>query len=63
MRAWLVALRKKKGMTQVEVSKLAGIPQPSYCHIERGCIEPRSATAKKIASVLGFDWTKFYEDE
>ncbi|HCK85250.1 MAG TPA: XRE family transcriptional regulator [Hyphomonadaceae bacterium] len=32
----LVALRKKKGMTQVELSKRLGKPQPFISYIERG---------------------------
>jgi transcriptional regulator with XRE-family HTH domain len=32
----LVALRKKKGLTQVELSKRLGKPQPFISYIERG---------------------------
>lgn len=32
----LVALRKEKGMTQVELSKRLGKPQPFISYIERG---------------------------
>jgi transcriptional regulator with XRE-family HTH domain len=32
----LVALRKKKGVTQVELSKRLGKPQPFISYIERG---------------------------
>jgi transcriptional regulator with XRE-family HTH domain len=61
MRDWLIKLRKKKGLTQVEVAEKAGISQPSLCDIERGVTSPRPDTAKKIAEVLDFPWTKFFE--
>lgn len=31
--------------------------------IELGERRPSVEVAKKIAAVLGFDWTRFYEDE
>lgn len=50
-------------MTQAEIANRAGIKQPSYCNIETGKWHPSVATAKKIAAVLGFDWTRFYEED
>lgn len=61
MRDWLVAIRVAKGMTQAEVAEKAHISQPSLCDIERGINSPRPDTAKKIAEVLDFPWTKFFE--
>ena len=61
MRNWLIAIRKKRGLTQVEVAEKVGISQPSLCVIERGITSPRPDTAKKIAEVLDFPWTKFFE--
>lgn len=61
MRSWLVAIRKQRGLTQVEVAEKVGISQPSLCDIERGVTSPRPDTAKKIAEVLDFPWTKFFE--
>lgn len=34
-----------------------------YSKIERGEKNPSVDVAKKIAAVLGFDWTHFYEDQ
>lgn len=62
MREWLIATRKSKDLTQADVAKLAGITQPALCNIEQG-IGLRPATAKKIAAVLGVDWTRFYDDD
>ncbi len=61
MRDWLVAIRKEAGVTQKRVSEQSGISQSSYCDIEKGEINPAVKTAKAIAGVLGFDWTRFYE--
>lgn len=63
MRQWLIDTRKEKAMTQHEVAKLAGISQPSLHEFETGKATPKPETAKKISKVLGFHWTRFYEEE
>lgn len=60
---WLIAIRKKKKLSQKNVSEKVGITQPSYCNMEKGKIKPSVPVAKKIADVLGFDWTRFFEEE
>lgn len=62
MRNWLSDMRKAKGMSQAAASKAVGIAQASYCYIENGKRRPSVETAKKIAALLGFDWTRFYEE-
>lgn len=62
MREWLAGKRIKMGMTQKNVSDMVKISQPSYHNIEKGNRRPSVETAKKIAEVLDFDWTRFYED-
>lgn len=62
-RTWLLAVREEKQVTQKFVSEQVGIAQPSYCNIEKGKCSPSVATAKKIAAILGFDWTRFYEED
>lgn len=61
MRAWLINLRGNK--SQKEIAGECGISQNYYSWIETGERDPSVSTAKKIAEVLGFNWTKFYEDE
>jgi len=61
LRKWLLDLRK--GRTQAEVAKEAGITQQMYSFIELGERRPSVEVAKKIAAVMGFHWTKFFEDE
>lgn len=63
MENWLTAIRNENNITQSECAKRANIAQPYYCQIENGERRPSVETAKAIALVLGFDWTRFYEDE
>jgi len=64
MRAWLVEIRTTAKMSQQEVADAAGISQSYYAGIETGSRgKPLSVpVAKKIAVVLGFDWTQFYDE-
>ena len=50
-------------MSQREVADQIGIKPPSYCNIENGKRRPTVETAKRIGAVLGFDWTRLFEDE
>jgi len=61
LRKWLIELRK--GYSQTQIAKAAGITQQMYSFIELGVRRPSVEVAKKIAAVLGFDWTRFFEDE
>ncbi|MBD5118534.1 MAG: helix-turn-helix transcriptional regulator [Clostridiales bacterium] len=63
MRNWLITIRKEKGYPQKYVAELIGVAPPSYCNIEKGKTSPAVSTAKKIGAVLGFDWTRFYDDD
>lgn len=62
MRNWLIALRELKGLSQKAVSEAIGVAQPTYWEYEHGDSTPSVPIAKKIAAVIGFDWTLFYED-
>ena len=61
MRKWLIELRK--GYTQTQIAEAVGITQQMYSAIELGERRPSVEVAKKIAAVLGFKWTLFYQDE
>ena len=61
MRKWLIELRK--GYSQTQIAEAVGISQQMYSAIELGERRPSVEVAKKIAAVLGFHWTKFFEDE
>ncbi len=58
---WLIEIRKNKDLTQKEVAILANISQAHYATIETGVKKPSVKTAKKIAEVLEFEWTRFFE--
>ena len=63
MRKWLKDLRTATGITQAKVAEAAGICESAYSMIESGKRDCAVDTAKKIAAVLGFDWTRFFEDD
>lgn len=50
-------------MSQEDISKKVGISRAGYSNIENGKRRPSVAVAKKVAAVLGFDWTRFYETD
>jgi transcriptional regulator with XRE-family HTH domain len=58
---WLLEKRKSANMTMRQVSAKTGISESAYCLIEKGMRRPSVNTAKKIAKVLNFDWTRFYD--
>lgn len=62
MRQWLIQLRELKGMTQLDVASQSGISRSYYSGVELGTRNVKPATAKRIAQVLGFDWTLFFEE-
>lgn len=61
MRKWLIELRGCR--SQTEIANLCGISQSFYSLLESGTREPSVTTAKRIASVLSFDWTSFFEED
>ena len=63
MRIWLKKIRKSQNLTQYEVAVACDISRTMITEVENGKAMPSPKTAKKIASVLHFDWTKFYEDQ
>ena len=61
--SWLEAIRNERGLSQRSVAEAAEIAQATYCNIEKGKKGISVKVAKRIAAVLGFEWTKFFEDE
>lgn len=58
-RTWLIDFREIKGLTQEQVSEMSNIKRPYYSMIETGKRRPSVEVARKIAKILGFDWTIF----
>lgn len=54
--------RKRTGKSQEEIALEVGISRAGYANIENGKRTPSVPVAKKIAAVLGFDWTRFYDE-
>lgn len=54
--------RAALNLTQKQLADLVGVDRTTISKIENG-IRPSPVTAKKIAAVLGFDWTLFFQDE
>ena len=46
-------IRLKKGLTQVELAKIAGINSNYYSKVERGDLKPLITTLEKIIKALG----------
>ncbi|MEA4920656.1 MAG: helix-turn-helix transcriptional regulator [Clostridiaceae bacterium] len=61
--AWLKELRNDEKLTAEDVAIAAGITRSGYTNIENGKRRPSVEAAKKIAAVLGFSWTRFFESE
>jgi len=64
MRTWLKELRaRSSNMTQKELAARVSISRTMITEIENGNANPSVDVAKKIAAVLGFNWTRFFEDD
>ena len=61
MRKWLIDIRN--GRAQAKIAEAVGISQQMYSAIELGERRPSVEVAKKIAAVMGFNWTRFFDDE
>lgn len=58
----LKARRKAKGLRQTDLAQAAQISQSLVTLIESGIRKPSVKVAKRIAAVLGFDWTEFFKE-
>lgn len=59
---WLKAKRTEMGMSQQTVAESVEVARGTYSNIENGERRPSVEVAKRIAAVLGFPWTRFFED-
>lgn len=62
MRIWLKNIRESIDKTHEQVAKDAKISRSSYTAIENSLRNPSVGVAKRIADVLGFNWTLFFEE-
>lgn len=63
MAEWLETARINCGMTKTALAEIVNVDISVIGKYERGERRPSVETAKKIAEALGFDWTRFFEDE
>ena len=61
MRDWLRNKRLEKQLTQAQLAEMVGADATMISKIEVGDRRPSVELAKKIAEVLRFDLTRFYE--
>lgn len=59
----LLALRRKKGMTQAETAEAAGLSDRTYAEIERGSVNMRVDTMLRICAALGVTPDDILTDE
>jgi transcriptional regulator with XRE-family HTH domain len=59
---FLENLRVQQKISQQTLAEKTHITRQMISAIENGA-SPSVATAKKIAAVLGFDWTRFFEPD
>jgi len=62
-REWLIRKRKEKGLSQEELGQLCDTTQMMISNIENGIRRPSTKLAQKLANVLDFKWTVFYEKD
>lgn len=58
----LKEIRKGANLTQVKLADACDCERSIIGKIENGSATPSVRLAKKIAKVLNFDWTLFYEE-
>ena len=63
MREWLKEIRNTRNMTQSVIASMSGVDVTTYNKIELNIRNPSTKTARSIANVLGFNWTRFFEPE
>ncbi len=62
-RIWLINSRINQGFTREKLAKILQVSETAYIAYELGTRTPRPNRAKLLASILGFDWTRFYSEE
>jgi transcriptional regulator with XRE-family HTH domain len=55
-------LRKRKGLTQQELAKHAGVSQYTITEIETGRRDPRPSTLRKLADALGVEVADIFQE-
>lgn len=62
MVTWLREMRVNAQKTLRDVAQESGVSECYVSQIETGARRPSVEAAKKLAGVLGFPWTRFFEE-
>ena len=54
-------LRQERGLTLKQLGEKANLDDSYICLIEQNKRTPSVPAAKRIAKVLGFNWTRFFD--
>lgn len=58
----LRTIRKEQGYTQQSLANESGVNRSTIAMIELHINNPSIETAKKLAKILGFNWTLFFSN-
>ncbi len=59
----IIAIRKNKGMSQIDLAKKANMLYQTLSKYERGLLNPKLETIRKIADALEVNYLEFIEDD
>ena len=59
----LKKVRQGNGLTQTALAEAAGVVRQTISNIECGINAPSVDLAKKLAEILGLNWTDFFAEE
>ena len=59
----LKKVRQDNGLTQTALAEAAGVVRQTISNIECGINAPSVDLAKKLAEILGLNWTDFFVKE
>ena len=59
----LKKVRQDNGLTQTALAEAAGVVRQTISNIECGINAPSVGLAKKLAEILGLNWTDFFVKE
>ena len=61
--AMMARLRKEKKLTQAELAQELNVSQRMVAACEAGERRPSVDLARRISSLLGMEWTEFFQEE
>ena len=59
----LKKVRQDNGLTQTALAEAAGVVRQTISNIECGINAPSVDLAKKLAEILGLNWTDFFSED